>query len=368
MKATFRRLLLLLWLVPLTALASSESPTQAQQQAQAEALMAAQMTEIDNATMPQVPLISSAEAAQAKGSGQADTAGLDPLWQAVRQGESGRTSSTSPFHNNFINQYDPGLLQHRASWLSTTLAMALFGMIIVFAAFVLVNGAAKLEKGFSGREVLRWSKFDIAVHWLMAIPCILLILTGLALMAGRFVFGDWLGPDGVAALAAMAKPIHDYMALPFALFAIIAMLRWMKHNLPAAYDLKWFTVVGGYLNFGPFKGKHPDAGFSNAGEKLWFWSFTIFGLAIIVSGLFMLFPVAMGTGRTDALTAIFVHGLSAVVITGFTVVHVFMATVLSEGGLVNMTSGYCDENWAKQHHNVWFDEIKTDGSIEYKSQ
>ncbi len=291
---------------------------------------------------------------------------LNPLWSQVRQGERGRSTSTTPYSDSLINQYDPALYETRAGWLSTALALSLFGMIIVFAAFILVNGAAKLEKGFSGLQVQRWQKVDIWLHWLMAIPCILLILTGLALMTGRFVFGHWLGPDGVAALAAAAKPIHDYMALPFSFFALIAMVRWARNNIPAGYDLTWFTMVGGYLNFGPFKGKHPDAGFANGGEKLWFWSFTLFGLALIASGLVMLFPNWLCASRTGLLTAILVHGLAAVVITGFTVVHIFMATVLSEGSFPAMVSGYCDENWAKQHHNVWFDEIKADGSIRYR--
>lgn len=314
-----------------------------------------------------VQSVMAAQAAEVAGEEAPPTSNeLNPMWSEVKAGEVGTTASTSPFHKSLINTYDPTLIQSRAGWLSQVLALALFGMIAIFALFVLVNGAAKLEKGFSGVEVLRWRKLDILVHWMMAIPCILLILTGLSLMAGRFVFGSFLGPDGVGALAAIAKPIHDYMAIPFAIFAVIAMLRWMKHNIPAAYDLKWFMVVGGYLNFGPFKGKHPDSGFSNAGEKLWFWSFTIFGLALIGSGIVMLFPEQIEPSRNASLTALYIHGISAIVITGFTVVHIFMATVLSEGGFPAMTSGYVDENWAKQHHNVWYDEIKADGSIQYK--
>ncbi|WP_240473424.1 formate dehydrogenase subunit gamma [Ferrimonas senticii] len=371
MRATITSALLLGFVLAIMALAVSPpalaKASEAEQQAQAKALQAAQLAEIDKATAPEVPLIRSAQAAEEMISNQSNAEGLSPLWTAVREGQTGRTTSKSPFADSFINQYDFMLIEQRPGWLSKALTFSLFGMIVVFAVFVLVNGASKLEKGFSGVEVRRWSNVDIWVHWLMAIPCILLILTGLALLAGRWVFADWLGPQGLATLAAMAKPIHDYMALPFALFGVIAMLRWMKHNIPAGYDLKWFTVVGGYLNFGPFKGQHPDAGFSNAGEKLWYWSFTLFGLAIIVSGMFLLFPEALSTSRTDALWALLIHASAAIVITGFTVVHIFMATVLSEGGMVNMVTGYCDENWAKQHHNVWYDEIKADGSIEYKT-
>jgi formate dehydrogenase subunit gamma len=31
-----------------------------------------------------------------------------------------------------------------------------------------------------------------------------------------------------------------------------------------------------------------------------------------------------------------------------------------------MVSGYCDENWASQHHNLWYDEIKENGTLKYK--
>ncbi|SDI30771.1 formate dehydrogenase gamma subunit [Ferrimonas sediminum] len=341
------------WRLPLLALLFSVGAVQAttpdaDEQA-GKALMAAQAAELQ-----------AAPAAQA-------TNEPDPLWTSVRAGESGRTSAQGPFAGQLINAYDPALVSTRSDTTAPVLALALFGMIVVLALFVLVNGPAKLSAGFSNTLVKRWPKTDVLIHWLMAIPCLLLIITGLMLLAGRFVFGDWLGPDAVGAMAAMAKPIHDYMAIPFAIAAVLAMIRWMKHNVPAGYDLKWFASVGGYINFGPFKGKHPDAGFSNAGEKLWFWSFTLFGLIVIGSGVIMLFPNLMEPTRTTSLIAITLHGLSAIILTGFTVVHIFMATVLSEGGMECMVSGYCDENWAKQHHNVWYDEIKADGSIEYRT-
>ncbi|WP_373277987.1 formate dehydrogenase subunit gamma [Ferrimonas marina] len=307
-----------------------------------------------------------AQAAEVEGTGGGTTEGLNPLWLDIKNGEVGRTTSAGEFHGSLINTYDLGLLTARSDWIAPALSLALFGMILVFALFVMVNGAAKLEHGYSGVEVLRWKKIDIWIHWLMAIPCLLLIVTGLALLAGRFVFGSFLGQEGVGALAGIAKPVHDYMAIPFSIFAVLAMVRWMANNIPASYDLKWFMVVGGYLNFGPFKGKHPDAGFSNAGEKLWFWSFVIFGLAVIGSGAVMLFPEYINPSRTASMTAIVIHGASAIVLTGFTVVHIFMATVLSEGGFPAMTSGYVDENWAKQHHNVWYDDIKADGTLQYK--
>ena len=36
----------------------------------------------------------------------------------------------------------------------------------------------------------------------------------------------------------------------------------------------------------------------------------------------------------------------------------YMGAVMSEGGMENMLSGKCDENWAKQNHNLWYAKIQ----------
>ncbi|SHI04079.1 formate dehydrogenase subunit gamma [Ferrimonas marina] len=290
----------------------------------------------------------------------------DVLWQAIQQGEVGRTTSSVDHHGQLINTVDERLLPARSDYLAPALALALFGMIGVFILFILVNGPSKLHDGFSGKMVYRWSKADVAIHWLGAIPCLLLILTGLVLLAGRLIIEPLMGPEALASLGAIAKPVHDYMAIPFLLGWLLMSVKWAKNQIPAKYDIAWFMVVGGYINFGPFKGKHPDAGFANAGEKVWFWCFVLFGAVIAVSGVILLFPEYVNPSRSLSLLALIAHGAAAIIITAFSVVHIFMATVLSEGGMECMVSGYCDENWAIQHHNVWYDEIKADGTLKYK--
>lgn len=99
---------------------------------------------------------------------------------------------------------------------------------------------------------------------------------------------------------------------------------------------------------------------------MWFWTFALFGLVISASGMLLLFPNLFEPSRTLSLTALILHGISAIIICAFSIVHIFMATVMSEGGMECMVSGYCDENWATQHHNLWFDEIKANGTLKYK--
>ena len=41
--------------------------------------------------------------------------------------------------------------------------------------------------------------------------------------------------------------------------------------------------------------------------------------------------------------------------------HAYIGSVGSEGSLEGMTSGYVDENWARQHHNLWVQELEAAG-------
>jgi len=54
---------------------------------------------------------------------------------------------------------------------------------------------------------------------------------------------------------------------------------------------------------------------------------------------------------------IILHVISAIALGAFSVIHISMATKISEGELADMVDGTCDENWAKQHHNKWYDEL-----------
>lgn len=150
--------------------------------------------------------------------------------------------------------------------------------------------------------------------------------------------------------------VHNFVAFPFIAAAVIMMVKWAARQMPESCDLKWFACLGGYINTG--KPHHPDAGFANAGEKAFFWCFVVFGLAMIVTGLMMLYPELFGGMSKDgANLALIIHIISAVILGAFSVVHIYMGAVMSEGGIENMLSGKCDENWAKQNHNLWYAKI-----------
>lgn len=268
-------------------------------------------------------------------------------------------TTTSSFS---VSDYQPdqvignalSLLQPQESW-SFAVMFSVIGVIILFGLFTTVNGTVKLQDGFAGKKVLRWSKADIAIHWLGGISCLVLIISGMVIASGKFLIAPGLTDSRWLGIINSAVNWHALLALPFIAGYLLMIIKWASKQMPKAYDLKWFASLGGYLNFGAFKGKHPDAGFANAGEKLWFWTFAIFGFVISVSGLVLMYPDSITVTKDMANWMLVGHLISAIVIGGFSVVHIFMATVISEGGMENMVSGYCDENWAKQHHNLWYE-------------
>ncbi|BCV68419.1 MULTISPECIES: formate dehydrogenase subunit gamma [Shewanella] len=295
---------------------------------------------------------------------QAQTSEAD-LWRAVKSGESGYTTAKGVETGVLINVAGNQGKELRNQYLTPVMAIAVVGVFGAFVLFYLVNGPSKLHHGFSGKLVFRWSKADLIIHWVVAISCLILIFTGLNIMLGKHVLQPYVSGDIWAALIYGSKTIHDWVGPLFIVSWAVLVVKWMPDQLFKSYDLKWFMLVGGYINFGPFKGKHPDSGFANAGEKMWFWTLAIFGLFISISGIMMVLP-NLDLPREASMAALLVHGISAILIIAFTIVHIWMATVLSEGGMECMKSGYCDENWAMQHHNVWYDEIKANGTLKYR--
>lgn len=287
------------------------------------------------------------------------------LWRAVQAGDSGYTTQGGLESGVLINTANAKGLEIRNNYLSPAIGLTVIGVFAAFVVFFFVNGPSKLHGGFSGKMVYRWSKADLWIHWVLALSCLWLIVTGIMIMIGKHILQPYVGEGVWAALINISKFTHDYVGPIFIVSWALNVVKWMPLQTFKLYDLKWFLVVGGYINFGPFKGKHPDSGFANAGEKMWFWTLAVFGLFISASGMMLVLP-GLDLPREASMLALLVHGISAIIIIAFTIVHIWMATVLSEGGMECMISGYCDETWAVQHHNLWYDEIKENGTLKYK--
>jgi formate dehydrogenase subunit gamma len=227
-------------------------------------------------------------------------------------------------------------------WLGS---VVLLGMLAVLALAYLVLGRIRISAGRSGRKIVRFTPFERFSHWLTAVSFVLLALTGLNITFGKFLLLPVVGPD---AFSAWSKYVHDFVSFAFMLGLILIISLWLKDNLPRKVDLDWLKQGGGFV-----KSKHAPAGRFNAGEKGVFWLALLGGLAVIISGLYLLFPFYF-TNIAGMQTAQVVHALAAVLFVALILAHIYTGTLGMEGAFEAMGTGTVDVNWAKEHHDQWF--------------
>ena len=273
-------------------------------------------------------------------------------WREVRGGSPGYSAVQGQETDVLIQSGGETWRQIRNGPVAKIGALMVLGMIVALLAYQLLVGGAKLETR-TGRKILRWPATDRIVHWFTAILFIIQAITGLSLLWGRSVLIPVFGKEGFAAFAGFAKPVHDYLALPFTFGLAVMLVMWVKHNIPRAYDLEWFKKAGGY-----FSGEHPPAGFANAGEKAYFWVLALAGTALVASGLYLLFP-NFGFERSALQNANIFHNVSALILVTTVFAHIYLGTLGSEGALEGMLTGEVDEGWARQHHNVWLEGLES---------
>jgi formate dehydrogenase subunit gamma len=125
------------------------------------------------------------------------------------------------------------------------------------------------------------------------------------------------------------------------------------HNIPNRVDAQWLAQGGGLLK----KGVHPPAKKFNAGQKLIFWSVIIGGAALSYTGFMLLFPAQAGA-PADWQFYQTVHALTAAILSAIIIGHIYIGSIGMEGAFDAMGSGEVDENWAREHHSLWVEEVK----------
>jgi formate dehydrogenase subunit gamma len=232
---------------------------------------------------------------------------------------------------------------------------ALVLIVVLIGALYLLKGPVKLHDRPTGRMVPRFSVFERWVHWTTAISFVVLGLTGLMVLFGKHVLLPIMGYTVFAWLTQLSKWLHNFVAPLFMVAVLVMIVMWLRDNLPRAYDWQWFRGVYGFF----MRGKHIPSGRFNAGEKTWFW-FGVIGLSILVSasGLILLFPNFDQT-RATMQDAWAVHVIAALIYIAMSLGHIYMGTIGVQGSYRAMRDGEVDETWAREHHGIWYDEVKS---------
>lgn len=285
---------------------------------------------------------------------QEETNPRSDFWGAVRKSQEGYVSSSGPYTTNtLIQNGGQNWRQYRNGPVSTYGPWVLAVSLLAIGLFHLVTmGGVKLDEERSGKTVQRWSAFERTLHWFTAVLFIILTITGLSMLFGRAVLIPVMGSAGFAAWAQVAMTLHNYLGPFFVVGVLLEILFWIRHNIPNATDFKWFAKGGGM-----FGKSHPSAGRMNGGEKLWFWIICTVGVAVCVTGLIMDFP-NYGFSREDMQLANLIHAVTGLVWVAVAFGHIYIGTAGTEGSLEGMTTGRVSVEWAKQHHDLWYEEVK----------
>ena len=281
---------------------------------------------------------------------------LAPLWREVREGTP-QTTTVRGIETNVLVQ------PRGETWREVRGPVALYGGILIcvalaaLAAFYLIRGPIKLREPRTGRLIKRFETFERVAHWTMATCAVILGISGLIMLFGKYVLLPLTGHGLFSWLAILCKNLHNFVGPLFLLAIVISFFIFVKDNLWQRGDGQWLKKAGGFLS-----GEHVPTWRFNAGEKLWFWVGVVgFGLTLSASGLLLDFP-NFEQGRATMQTANMVHAIAALLFVCLVFGHIYIGTIGTEGALEAMTTGYVDEAWAREHHEYWYREVKKEAT------
>lgn len=292
-------------------------------------------------------------------------------WRAVREGVSGYTAVSGQETGVLIAAGGTEWQALRDGPVAKYVPWGIVAMLLIVTLYHLFHGRNNLDEPRSGRKVKRWSWFSRLVHWITAVSFIALAITGLSMLIGKTVLIPLLGKSGFALWAQTSIKIHNVVGPVFSVGIVLMIVLWIWHNFPNAVDVQWMKQGGGMIGKG-----HPSAGRMNAGEKIWFWVVTFVGLAVSVTGLIMVapsygiaipewasfLPLVEGS-RAQMQQANLVHAVLSLGWAAMAVGHIYIGTAGTEGALEGMTTGYVSTEWARQHHDLWYEKLEAQGKV-----
>jgi formate dehydrogenase subunit gamma len=278
-----------------------------------------------------------------------------PFWRDVREGERNKYQTTQ------VRGVDTAILVQTEGEIWRRIRngpITVYGGWLIVAVFLAISlfywwkGPLRLHEPRTGREILRFTAWERIIHWTTAISFVILALSGIVMLFGRYVVLPIFGYTLFSALAIVAKNLHNFVGPLFVVCTVLMVITFVRDNVPRAYDWMWVRRGGGLVT-----GKHVPSGKFNAGEKAWFWfGVTILGIIVSASGLVLDFP-NFGQSREAMQAANIVHATAAVLYMAMALGHIYLGTLGMEGAYHSMREGTVDETWAKEHHEYWYRDV-----------
>ena len=291
-----------------------------------------------------------------------------PMWRAARDSGSTPGISNLPgaeqgvliqpmvqYPGVRLNNAGEAWRQVRNQWIIPYGGSLILIALLTLALFYWRRGPLGGHGVDTGRVIERFTPFERATHWSNAIAFVTLAVSGLVMSFGKFLLLPVLGGTLFGALSYALKTAHNFAGPLFAVSLLLMLITFVKDNLPSKDDLAWMMRLGGM-----FGGQEVASHRFNAGEKVVFWlGMLVLGGLVVASGLVLdkLIP-GMAYLRPDMQIAQMVHSAAAMVMLAMFAGHIYMGTIGMKGAYQAMRTGYVDETWAKEHHELWFDDVK----------
>ena len=292
-----------------------------------------------------------------------------PFWRAVRESgqQAGYTSLPGIEKGVLIQPF----VQYPGSKLTTAgeawrqvrnqfiipYGGALLAIVaLAIALFYWRKGPLGGHQPDTGRMIERFTPFERAAHWTNAGAFVVLAVSGIVMAWGKYFLLPVIGSTLFGWLTYALKNAHNFAGPLFAVSLVVVIVTFVRDNLPRAGDLKWL------LNFGGLLGEHevPSHRY-NAAEKLLFWGGVfLLGLTVVTTGLVLdkVFPTLLEYTRGQMQVAHMIHVVAAVLMMAAFMGHIYIGTIGMKGAYDAMRTGYVDEGWAKEHHELWYNDIK----------
>ena len=289
-----------------------------------------------------------------------------PMWRQVGSGVTGYSSLPDREAGNLIQpfvQYPGSNLtnageawrQVRNNWLIPYGGSLILIALGALALFYFGKGTIALHGTETGRKIERFTPFERSAHWANAIAFVILAVSGIVMAFGKFFLLPIMGSSLFGWLTYALKNAHNFAGPLFAVSLLIVIVTFVKDNLPAKEDITWLRKGGGL-----FGGQEVASHRFNAGEKVLFWAGVfVSGLIVVGSGLVLdkLIP-SLVYDRSMMQISHMVHAAAAILMMALFLGHIYMGTLGMAGAYSAMRTGYVDETWAKEHHELWYDDIK----------
>jgi len=276
-----------------------------------------------------------------------------PVWRDVRSGKEAYTSVKGRETGVLIQTEGQTWRKLRNGPISFYGGWLVVLVLIAMAVFYKWRGPMDLHSPPTGKLIERFSSFERIAHWSMAISFCVLALTGLITLFGKHLLLPVIGHTLFSWLADAGKILHNFVGPIFMFSVVVFVIKFIRDNLPRAYDLTWLVKGGGVIGE-----EIVPAGRFNAGEKIWFWGGVIgLGTVSSVSGLVLDFP-NFDQSRSVMMIANIVHAISGVWFISWSLTHIYLGTLGTTGAYEGMRNGYVDETWAREHALYWYEDVK----------